>query len=84
MLAMHSCRPLWGFPSTNRADSPALTNGAIACRPFGTQAETERCDLRTTVRFKFDHDVSFGFNFLNVVKTEYQSLILKSCGKIVK
>ena len=40
MFAKSSCRPLRGFFQTNRTESPALADGAIACRPFGTQLST--------------------------------------------
>jgi hypothetical protein len=37
MIAISSFRPLRGFLSAFPAESPALTDGAITCRPFGTQ-----------------------------------------------
>jgi hypothetical protein len=37
MIAISSFRPLRGFLSALRAEFPALTDGAITCRPFGTQ-----------------------------------------------
>ena len=44
MIAMRSFRPLRGWPTVNRSEFPALTDGAIACRPFGTQECNSKAD----------------------------------------